>query len=161
MELLKFSCSCRGRMSHEWIFSVLFKLLEIQMVFCGVFRIVNLTNLQQSKWELGTQWHLLKHCLHCRTSVQKSYSTNPAPILRLYMSWKFAVVFGRNELWRGSNWHLTWVFSPFYRTDGKKLKNVVLKAYTAIDYCVKCPGLQGSWTQWSLWVPSNLGYSVT
>ena len=34
---------------HECISAKLFKLLEIQLIFSGIFRVVNLTHLQQSK----------------------------------------------------------------------------------------------------------------
>lgn len=38
-------------------------------------------------------------------------------------------------------------FCTFYKADGKKLKNVVLRAHSAIHYTLKYPGLHGSWTQ--------------
>lgn len=37
-------------LTHECISSKLFKLLEIQIIFSEIFRVADLTHLQQSRW---------------------------------------------------------------------------------------------------------------
>lgn len=38
-----------------YISSKLFELLEIQIIVSGIFRVANLTHLQQSRWDKGIQ----------------------------------------------------------------------------------------------------------